>query len=64
MTLCAPCLERAHREREAYRIVDGTPMCRPCFTGSSEFDKQANSEARREGWSYKDFTHRGARELK
>lgn len=64
MTLCSPCLERANREREAYRIVDGEGFCEPCFTGRSEWDKESWSESLRERWNHRDYTHRGARELK
>jgi len=64
MTLCTPCLERDHREVEAYRIVAGTPMCEPCYSGKSRWDHEARSESNREGWTHRDYTHKGARELK
>jgi hypothetical protein len=63
MTLCTYCLERDNREVEAHRIVAGTPMCEPCYSGKSRWDREATSEAIREGWRHKDFTHRGARRL-
>jgi hypothetical protein len=33
MIFCQPHFERAKKEVPAYKIIDGTPMCRACFTG-------------------------------
>ena len=30
---CQPCFERREVKRPVFKVVAGTPMCEPCFTG-------------------------------
>ena len=45
---CQPCLERKGLERPVFKVVAGTPMCRPCFSGDGSPEEKADPSRRAE----------------